>query len=489
MYKQRRNPFNSPIVKVDMEDGVLGKANQDGTIHINKNINDPKKIKEIVDHESIHIDQMQRGDLSYDDNSVTWKGKKYSRKQMKEGAKNLPWEKEAYSKAGTSPLNKNEDGGFGKKKLKGKYKIKRVKSKSKLIDKIKSIGNKNKASINRTPAVDLEEQAVNKAVEKSTMLPTKQIKPAVQENNTALGSGPTEQTRETTPTPPPPVQLVPDMTKTIDPDTGDYTYTNTADIGNVLSSQTGFGNQGKPITTQGINNNVLTRVNPKNELTNLDAITDKLWDTYKGKKDAAGRVLYQNKYQMRQELKNDIATFREQRDIHGAMFDYTQALPSTSPAGTANPTREWTAENEDGESERFQVQWNPVAGQYQYAQWSDADDAFSRAYNLSDPDINQNMLNAASAERTRQYEAAWANSQENANFVNKWGGSRNRTWDEEDGGGLRFNPQRQTWSTQNFNTNISDKRVFQNDVGQTTVGPIVSNEDTYNNRYEQYIPK
>ena len=42
---------------------------------------------------------MKRGDLDYDDQNVYWKGKKYSRKQMQEGAKNLPWEAEAYKKA------------------------------------------------------------------------------------------------------------------------------------------------------------------------------------------------------------------------------------------------------------------------------------------------------------------------------------------------------------------------------------------------------
>jgi hypothetical protein len=41
---------------------------------------------------------MERGDLDYDDDYVYWKGKKYSRANMKEGAKNLPWEKEAYNK-------------------------------------------------------------------------------------------------------------------------------------------------------------------------------------------------------------------------------------------------------------------------------------------------------------------------------------------------------------------------------------------------------
>ena len=47
---------------------------------------------------------MKRGDLDYDEDFVYWKGKKYSRDDMKEGAQNLPWEAEAYSK--TDPFEK-----------------------------------------------------------------------------------------------------------------------------------------------------------------------------------------------------------------------------------------------------------------------------------------------------------------------------------------------------------------------------------------------
>ena len=89
---------NTPIYSIDMENGVLGKANNNGTIVINKDIKDPKQIDDVIEHEKIHIDQMKRGDLDYDDSNVYWKGKKYSRASMKEGAKNLPWEKEAYTK-------------------------------------------------------------------------------------------------------------------------------------------------------------------------------------------------------------------------------------------------------------------------------------------------------------------------------------------------------------------------------------------------------
>jgi hypothetical protein len=89
---------NTPIYQVDMEEGVMGKANNNGTIIINKDV-PTNKIQDVINHEKVHIDQMKRGDLDYDDKYVYWKGKKYSRAQMQEGAKNLPWEAEAYRNA------------------------------------------------------------------------------------------------------------------------------------------------------------------------------------------------------------------------------------------------------------------------------------------------------------------------------------------------------------------------------------------------------
>jgi len=101
-FKLNNPPYtydSTPIYNVNMEEGVLGKANNNGTIIINKDIKDPKQIEDVISHESIHIDQMKRGDLDYDDSAVYWKGKTYSRSKMQEGAKNLPWEKEAYAKS------------------------------------------------------------------------------------------------------------------------------------------------------------------------------------------------------------------------------------------------------------------------------------------------------------------------------------------------------------------------------------------------------
>jgi len=95
------SPFpidNTPVYHVDMEDGVLGKANNNGTIIINKDI-PCDKIQDVVDHEMVHINQMRRGDLDYDDKNVYWKGKVIPRSSIKEGDSALPWEAEAYEKS------------------------------------------------------------------------------------------------------------------------------------------------------------------------------------------------------------------------------------------------------------------------------------------------------------------------------------------------------------------------------------------------------
>ena len=86
---------NTPIYQIDEEDGVLGRANNNGSITLNKNLS-PLEQEDVIRHEKVHLDQMKRGDLDYDDKYVYWKGKRMPRSKMEEGAKNLPWEKEAY---------------------------------------------------------------------------------------------------------------------------------------------------------------------------------------------------------------------------------------------------------------------------------------------------------------------------------------------------------------------------------------------------------
>jgi hypothetical protein len=89
---------NTPIYHVDMEDGVLGKANNNGTIIINDKVS-PAKMSDVIAHEMVHIDQMKRGDLDYDDKNVYWKGRIIPRSSIKEGDSALPWEAEAYRKS------------------------------------------------------------------------------------------------------------------------------------------------------------------------------------------------------------------------------------------------------------------------------------------------------------------------------------------------------------------------------------------------------
>ena len=100
-FKLNNPPYvvdSTPIYHVDMEGGVMGKANNNGSIIINKDL-DPSEVDDVVAHEKIHIEQMERGDLDYDNENVYWKGKTYSRASMAEGARNLPWEAEAYKRS------------------------------------------------------------------------------------------------------------------------------------------------------------------------------------------------------------------------------------------------------------------------------------------------------------------------------------------------------------------------------------------------------
>tara|TARA_R110002096_G_scaffold425654_1_gene634541 strand:- start:452 stop:847 length:396 start_codon:yes stop_codon:yes gene_type:complete len=95
------------VIKKDLDDGILGEANDDDTIYIDKNIpSGSAKEKEVVEHEIVHQEDMKKGDLGYTDNDITWKGSKYARKGGKiqykgkwlpEGDHSFPWEKKAHN--------------------------------------------------------------------------------------------------------------------------------------------------------------------------------------------------------------------------------------------------------------------------------------------------------------------------------------------------------------------------------------------------------
>ena len=96
-------PFTPDNVGDD--NGLVAKANDNGTMIVNKNIPlDSKLRKEAECHEDHHLKDMMDGKLAYDDDAVyhnlDGKGvKRVDRKNFNESDKSLPWEKNAY-KAG-----------------------------------------------------------------------------------------------------------------------------------------------------------------------------------------------------------------------------------------------------------------------------------------------------------------------------------------------------------------------------------------------------
>jgi hypothetical protein len=94
---------STPVFEKNLEPGIEAEANRDGTIFVKKGMSQ-KKINDAVAHEKVHLEQISQGRLNYDQNTVTWKkdtrspARVYTRQSMAEGAKNLPWEKEAYQR-------------------------------------------------------------------------------------------------------------------------------------------------------------------------------------------------------------------------------------------------------------------------------------------------------------------------------------------------------------------------------------------------------
>ena len=59
-FKLNTPPYvaTAPVHEIDMEDGVLGKADKNGNILINNKITDSKQRQEVINHEQIHINDL-----------------------------------------------------------------------------------------------------------------------------------------------------------------------------------------------------------------------------------------------------------------------------------------------------------------------------------------------------------------------------------------------------------------------------------------------
>jgi len=99
----------TPVIRVPLEEGILGEANMDGSIYINEQII-PGSFEErqVISHEMRHATDIKIGKLEYADDYVKWNGETFPRKtrynkdmiqvdgKWKEaGDGDFPWENEA----------------------------------------------------------------------------------------------------------------------------------------------------------------------------------------------------------------------------------------------------------------------------------------------------------------------------------------------------------------------------------------------------------
>ena len=70
----------TPVIRVPLEEGVMGEANMDGTIYVNNNIMPgSEEDKQVINHEMRHATDMKIGKLAYTDDNVTYNGEVFPR--------------------------------------------------------------------------------------------------------------------------------------------------------------------------------------------------------------------------------------------------------------------------------------------------------------------------------------------------------------------------------------------------------------------------
>ena len=64
--------YSHPVFEKDLGPNVIAEANRDGTTFVNKNASEKQKA-DAIPEENEHHCQMQRGELQYTNETVTWK--------------------------------------------------------------------------------------------------------------------------------------------------------------------------------------------------------------------------------------------------------------------------------------------------------------------------------------------------------------------------------------------------------------------------------
>ena len=99
----------TPVIRVPLEEGVMGEANMDGTIHVNEQIVPGSfEDRQVINHEMRHATDMRLGKLEYGDYHVKYNGETFHRetidgkdmilvdgKGKEAGDTGFPWEDDA----------------------------------------------------------------------------------------------------------------------------------------------------------------------------------------------------------------------------------------------------------------------------------------------------------------------------------------------------------------------------------------------------------
>ena len=106
----------TPVIRVPLEEGVMGEANMDGSIYVNELI-EPGSFedRQVINHEMRHATDMRVGKLAYSDDHVMYNGEKFEREDIngvdsilvdgewkEAGSHDFPWENDANNGSKTS---------------------------------------------------------------------------------------------------------------------------------------------------------------------------------------------------------------------------------------------------------------------------------------------------------------------------------------------------------------------------------------------------
>ena len=71
----------TPVIRTNLEEGVLGEANMDGSIYLSdKVLPNSFEEKQVVSHEMRHATDIKIGKLEYADDYIKWNGETFERK-------------------------------------------------------------------------------------------------------------------------------------------------------------------------------------------------------------------------------------------------------------------------------------------------------------------------------------------------------------------------------------------------------------------------